>query len=155
MHVSYYLTFALFCVSCMAAEAQNTTNTHFTPVPPSEQTAIKGQPVVTWQMFCKNLPNYQPANDVKYRGDVDVHGRRVVGADISGSSPVQLPDEYRMYVTADQANNLNIAIPDAPLQGNTLIGDVTVNIRNGQVSFNGQKISHDQLYKVCSDLQRR
>ena len=149
------LAFAM-CLLSIAAQAQD-----MTPMPPASSAAvgaatIAGGPTMTWESFCQTLTEHQPAADVAYAPAVDVHGRAVVPADLpaAGGQALNLPKEYRLLITTNQAQQLNLAIPNAPMTADAFIGQVVVG-EDGAVSFNGQPVRVNQVYAVCGTLPPR
>ena len=106
----------------------NAQSKKYTPMPPTENMALKGTPVVPWKKFCHQLVNHQPVSNVNIQpgAQCDVHGRPVAPADVPGQQILNMPKEYRMFISRDQATTLNIAVPASPLRANVLVAEVVV-----------------------------
>ncbi len=99
---------------------------------------------------CQDLVPYQPSDDVEYKPGVDVNGNEVAPADLdSGVQPLKIPETMHLAITVDQAQKLGLPA-NIPYKAEAMIGDVTVN-KNGDVYFNGQRISQPQLQVLCKE----
>lgn len=62
---------------------------------------------------CKRLARHTPAPDVAYQPGVDVRGNKVVGADLDGGTPLELPKVITFDIKADLRNYLGGPEADA------------------------------------------
>ncbi len=63
------------------------------------------QVVVTAQA-CKKIVEHVPSKDVEYKPGVDVHGKKVVPADLNNNYAKLIPDEITINIGADLADRL-------------------------------------------------
>ncbi|HEY1096229.1 MAG TPA: hypothetical protein VGF14_03215 [Alphaproteobacteria bacterium] len=122
----------------------------FTPLPPLMDQVIGDatKNAITWDKFCNTLTQHDPSAGVTYQAGVDAHGNTVVPADLPGQQKLNLPDQYRVFLTSDQISKLGISIPGSPIKADTYIGQAVVG-QDGRVTFNGQAVSTNQIYTVC------
>lgn len=106
--------------------------------------------------FCRQLTKHAPAPDVAYKPGVNVHGGKVLPADLSTQGQVNLPQELSIPLTADLFRFLNLdqsSFPFNVLQRNDInLGALTV--RGDKVFYNGQPLSNaqqDELVALCSN----
>lgn len=108
------------------------------------------------ESLCQDLVAYQPSDDVNYvpGADVDADGNPIAPADLdTGLEPIKLPENTRVVITVDQAQQLGLPV-NPGFKSEAIIGDVTVN-QNGDVTFNGQRISQPQLQVLCKDQDKK
>ena len=101
---------------------------------------------------CQDLVAYQSNDDVEYKPgtDVDADGNPIAPADLdTGMEPLKIPETIHVAITVDQAQKLGLPA-NIPYRAEAMIGDVTVN-KNGDVYFNGQRISQPQLQVLCKE----
>lgn len=102
--------------------------------------------------LCQELVEYQPAADVEYQPGVDVNGESVVPADLNGGTQIQLPEATRVFITVEQAQQLNIP-SNTPYKPTAILGEVSVQ-KNGDVYFNGKRVSQPQLQVLCQTPEK-
>jgi hypothetical protein len=145
------------------------TSAGHTPLPPSLMDQVSNKPAIfggqnqqtntqanqqsaqhgiTWQSFCQSLVQHIPQQNTQYQEGMDVRGRPVVPADMAGQAPLNLPQEYSVLITVNQAQSLGIQIPYMQLQADTFVGNAVVGT-DGSVSFNGQTIATQNVYAMC------
>ncbi|MDG4719550.1 MULTISPECIES: hypothetical protein [Thalassospira] len=110
--------------------------------------------ITVTQSACKALVKHVPDADVAYQPGVDVHGNKVVGADLNGGSNIlqSLPKEIEFPVTIDFFEYSGIAVPDG-VSGEQSVGKISY--RNGRVYFNDQPLgddaASDELIAACRE----
>ena len=97
--------------------------------------------------LCQELVEYQPSDDVEYKPGVDVNGENVVPADLNGGTSIELPETTKVLITVEQAQQLGLPA-NVLYQPTAIVGMATVN-KNGDVYFNGKRISQPQLQVLC------
>lgn len=102
--------------------------------------------------LCQELVEYQPSDDVEYQPGVDVNGENVAPADLNGGTQIELPEATRVFITVEQAQQLNLP-NNTPYNPTAFIGEVAVQ-RNGDVYFNGKRISQPQLQVLCQTPEK-
>jgi hypothetical protein len=77
-----------------------------------------------------------PNQDVTYQPGVDASGRRVLPADLGGSTQIKAPTEFSIPITMDLQKALGLPVDPTKFQTqNFTIG--TVKFMNGRSYFNG------------------
>jgi hypothetical protein len=104
---------------------------------------------------CRKLVQHVPAKDVEYKPGVDVHGKKVVSADIDGgyNMPTLTPEDITIPISVDLANrlgrsrahaqgNADPTTADRPLRAyESEIPVGTVTYGNGEVLWNGEPLA--------------
>jgi hypothetical protein len=106
---------------------------------------------------CRRAVAYQPAPDVEYRPGVDVRGRKVAPADLSGqdqtTARIRLPDIIAFDVKIDFAKYMGAVVtPGYDLEGSA--GLVEFDLRTGKMTFNGQPLDNDTSLEVQAQCRR-
>ena len=108
--------------------------------------------IIVSRSACRALVQHVPDDDVAYKPGVDVHGNKVVGADLDGGSDItkSLPKQIEFPVTLDFFEYSGIAVPSG-MSGEQSVGKITY--RNGRVYFNDQPLGDnaydDELIAAC------
>jgi hypothetical protein len=93
---------------------------------------------------CRYLVKHQANADVSYQSGVDVSGRSVAPADLSGGVPlVQLPDTQTIDITPDLTKYLPNTNPPYDRLTNSKINVGTVTLSGDMVTLNGQPLSSE------------
>ena len=106
---------------------------------------------------CKRLVRHHPSADVEYKPGVDVRGKAVVPADLSGSRPLKLPDTYEFDITLQVFKQLDLTVPAGLEESQLKVGTVSVDKR-GNVSFNGERLGGDEeaaIAEACQELVKQ
>lgn len=122
------------------------------------------QTVTITPQTCAQLTHHTPRADVEYRpGEDVVNGKKVVPADLSGTPPIKVPENFDIAITVEVAHALGIpAFPDPAHPERDLykpeanIG--TVSYVDGRAYFNGQPIQNDaeaELSQLCQKVRTR
>lgn len=85
---------------------------------------------------CRTLQAYRPDPSVDYKPGADVHGKPVIGADLS-PSVIQPPEEITFDIGLDVAQYTGLSSPN--VEHTATIGKVTVK-KDGSMLFNGQPV---------------
>lgn len=91
--------------------------------------------------LCRTIVAHEPVDDVRYRPGVDVRGKAVVPADVSGSKPLELPNDIAIDLTVPLRQLIGDAAPALIAEADTALGQVTVNRESGEIRYNGQLLS--------------
>jgi hypothetical protein len=109
---------------------------------------------------CDQLVNYIEPAGVEYQPGVDANGNAVAPADIGNRRPIKPPTHIVIPITDYLASRLTGTQTNATggnvLQPTANIG--TVELTNGQVTFNGQPIGDDvdgDLGALCRKLRQQ
>ena len=94
------------------------------------------------QRLCQALVKYTPNADVAYQPSVDVRGKPVTPADLSGSNTFKLQDGFEIPLTVDLANRLKL--PTNRLGSNSEIAIGTLTVNGDKVLYNGQPLTDEQ-----------
>ena len=105
--------------------------------------------------LCRSVVKHTPDASVEYQPGVDVHGKSVAPADVSGTPQVQMPQTYTIPLTISLAKALNLNTTQYPYSQlgtgtETQIGTLTVT--GDKVYLNGQPLSdtqQDNLAVLC------
>lgn len=93
---------------------------------------------------CRYLVKHQPNADVSYQSGVDVSGRAVAPADLSGGVQlVQLPETQTIDITPDLTKYLPNAKPPYDRLTNSKINVGTVVLSGDMITLNGQPLSSE------------
>ncbi|HPF45697.1 MAG: hypothetical protein KDF58_00970 [Alphaproteobacteria bacterium] len=109
---------------------------------------------------CQLLRPYIPDEDVTYKPDQDVRGKRLVSAEIKNENDLMIGNNgYSFYLTHDALKEMN-ENKDAGLtgseEGKIILGQVTV--KNGDVLWNGQSLKESdksRIYMLCDQQRKR
>ena len=108
--------------------------------------------IVVTRGDCAALVEHTPAANVEYRPGVDVRGRSVVAAEVSGASRIAAPDEIAIDGTVQVFQFLKRTPPHG-------LGDTSTNVgrlvfADGKLSFNGEPLSDPATHAIaeaCSE----
>jgi len=113
---------------------------------------IHAETVRVSKQDCANVVRHTPAPDVAYKPGVDVYGRKVAPADLSGSSPIKVPDVISFNLTLDLPDLTPSSGSIGPSFGEPVLGKVS--IQGNQVYYNGKPlggIGQSELVKKCRE----
>ena len=65
-------------------------------------------------VLCKALTKHTPSADVAYQPGVDVHGKKVVPADLADQSAMEIPQRFDIPLTASMFKLLNLSTTNFP-----------------------------------------
>jgi hypothetical protein len=91
---------------------------------------------------CQQLVRHTPNADVTYQPGIDVHGRPVAPADLSGTNVLQLQDSFEIPLTVNLANRLRLQHNKLGENSDIQIGTLTV--KGQQIFYNGQPLNDEQ-----------
>ena len=94
------------------------------------------------QRLCQALIKHTPNADVTYQPGVDVHGKAVAPADLSGSNTFKLQDSFEIPLTVNLADRLKLRTNR--LGSNSEISIGTLTVTGDKVLYNGQPLSDEQ-----------
>ena len=100
---------------------------------------------------CKKLIKHAPADGGAYTPGVDVRGKKVVGANVAGSSPIKLPKDISFDYGVDLEEKYGLGSSGAST-GNPTIGRVTV--RGSRVFWNGQPLDGGDRSAIAAECRR-
>lgn len=107
---------------------------------------------------CLRLIRHQAAPDVAYKPGVDVHGRKVAGANLGGDSPIQIPKEIAIDIGADLNEKYGIGLDasgDKRYSAVTqALGKVKVDVLSGKVTWNDKPLDSgdtDAVRAACRE----
>lgn len=99
--------------------------------------------------LCRRLTHVQHSGDAEYTPGTDVHGRKVVGANVDDGQPeVRLGDTITVQLGSNDFNQLNLPNKNVPYQPYMDLGEITVK-KDGSVYFNGQRLTQPQVQGLC------
>jgi hypothetical protein len=104
--------------------------------------------IVVTEKECKKLIRFMPGGDVAYKPGVDVHGNKVVGADLPGTQRIQLPDVIAIDITVNIYEHLGITPPTRLGDSSAKIG--VVEFKRGKLTFNGQSLGDPAMEDVVA-----
>ncbi len=111
--------------------------------------AVAAETVTISTADCRKLVAHQPRPGVAYQGGVDVRGKVVVPADVTGAPVLDLPAFLEIPLTVDTLKRLGSPSGDIlnsrrGLEGKAALGTLT--IKGDAVFWNGKQIqSQDEL----------
>jgi hypothetical protein len=114
------------------------------------RTSPQQQPHITWQSFCANLSEHIPRRDVAYQEGVDVYGNTVAAAHLPSHNKLNLPLQYPVLITVDQARSLGVPVP---YQADSFVGTAYISV-DGSVTFNGQPLQNQNVQQMCGFMAR-
>jgi hypothetical protein len=114
--------------------------------------AAESQTIVVDSATCRALVAHAPAADVAYRGGVDVHGRRVAGADLEPSAPPALAREFTFDLQVDLAGR--VPAHSRLFQPALTVGRVSMT-PDGRFAFNGQPLDDPERVAIAELCARR
>ena len=97
-------------------------------------------------VLCKALTKHTPSADVAYQPGVDVHGKKVVPADLADQSAMEIPQRFDIPLTASMFKLLNLSTTNFPFNSmnRTDINLGVLTVDGDQVLYNGQPLSGAQ-----------
>lgn len=96
---------------------------------------------------CRWLTRHIPDADVAYKPGVDVHGKRVVPADLNGTYDMELPKTITASVSRRLLNHPN-------LRQETPFAEIEIDLETGSILINGKGLLNDdqkRLIAYCKD----
>ncbi|MDF2368657.1 hypothetical protein [Sneathiella sp.] len=102
---------------------------------------------------CERIVKYTPDPDVTYKPGVDVHGKPVAPADLSGSQ-IQIPDQIFIDLSLpfkDLLENYNPKLKNAEVY----VGTVEYDIASGKLLFNGQELADPAENAIARECRKR
>ena len=96
---------------------------------------------------CRWLTRHIPDADVAYKPGVDVHGKRVVPADLNGTYDMDLPKTITASVSRRLLNHPN-------LRQETPFAEIEIDLETGSILINGKGLLNDdqkRLIAYCKD----
>lgn len=133
----------LFALACVAA---------FGPVSAHAETAT----VVITKADCARLVKHVPAADAAYQDGVDVYGRPVVPADLSGGAEIAVPEEILIAIEVDLFDRFDLPPNGVTYDADAIIG--VVRYADDRFTFNGQPLQSEEeaaLAERCQAIERR
>jgi hypothetical protein len=104
---------------------------------------------------CAAIARHAPAADVAFKPGIDTWGRQVAPADLGGGSPIKPPREITIEIGIDMEEKYGLgAGGDYTATAN--VGKV--NVKDGQVTFNGQPLGNRQqraVSRACRDTYEK
>ena len=103
---------------------------------------------------CAAFIEHTAAADVAYKPGVDIHGNRVVPADLGGGITIASPKRFEFPITLDLQKFLGIPVnPNSFQTQNFTVG--VVKWENGRATFNGTPLQSEQSAKLSALCQQR
>lgn len=96
---------------------------------------------------CRTLVKHKPADNVIYKGGVDVHGNAVVPADVN-AAPMPTPQVVKVPLTIDLAKRV-AALQGTGVQMENNMGMVEIH-SDGKVMYNGQDWT-EPMMTLCGE----
>ncbi|HYM31101.1 MAG TPA: hypothetical protein VEU47_07380 [Candidatus Cybelea sp.] len=103
---------------------------------------------------CQRLVRHVPDADVNYKPGVDVQGRAVAPADMSGGGNAGVPDKIRIDLQIYLAQAGGNTGPQKLGQSYVNTGTVTVDPKTGAVALNGQPVSDDAAADIAEACRK-
>lgn len=109
--------------------------------------------VVITRADCQRIVRHVPSADVAYQPGVDVHGRKVVGADLpdSGASLQVIPDVLEFKIGFNPASGRVAALNES----STTIGTVKYDLMKGTFTYNGQPMGAADQSALAEACRKR
>ncbi|MDX1922336.1 MAG: hypothetical protein SFW65_04315 [Alphaproteobacteria bacterium] len=113
---------------------------------------------------CRYVTKHVPDADVAYKPGVNVHGKKVVPADVAPPTDYHVEDSLYLRLTLDAAKAFGLKVPKIPtvtpgnnpnvpaVTGETVAGYIT--FKHGKAYLNNQPLDHAgerQLAVLCSN----
>jgi hypothetical protein len=102
---------------------------------------------------CERIVKYTADPDVTYKPGVDVHGKPVAPADLSGSQ-IQIPDQIYIDLSLpfkDLLKNYNPKLKNAEVY----VGTVEYDISSGKLLYNGQELTDPAENAIARECRKR
>ncbi len=115
-------------------------------------TSLAGETVTVTKESCQRLVVHTASADAEFRPGVDVAGRPVAPADLSGSPSIALPEQIAITIAIELDERIGLG-QGGRYKGTMPIGEVTV--RDGRVYFDGQLLADRNqaaIAAACRDL---
>ena len=100
---------------------------------------------------CQKILKHAPADGGGYKPGVDVRGKKVVGANVAGSTSIKIPKDISFDYGIDLEAKYGLGNTTAAT-GNPTIGRVTV--RGGRVFWNGQPLDGTDRSAIAAECGR-
>lgn len=115
---------------------------------------VSAATITITRVDCEKLvTRHEAAADVAYKPGVDVHGRKVVPADVGGSVRIEPPTKFAIPIDINLQERFGIPLNPKLFEADAEVGTVTWD--NGKAWFNGQPLVTDgaaELARVCKEL---
>jgi hypothetical protein len=110
---------------------------------------------------CRMVTKHIPDADVAYKPNVDVHGKKVVPADITPPTDYHLEDSFELRLTADAVRAFGLKTPklrnnSRAITSDTVFGCIT--LKHGKPYLNGKPLDdagQNQLAVLCKSQEQR
>ena len=112
------------------------------------------QTVTVSEADCARFTAHAPSNGVAYKPGVDVHGNKVVPADLGGSVTISAPKSFEIPITMDLQKRLGIPVSPSQFQTQNFTVGV-VKWENGRATFNGEPLQNEEAAKLSALCQQR
>ena len=104
---------------------------------------------------CHRWITHRPSADINHKPGVDVRGRRVAPADLSVMRVIKAQDTITFNITYDGLGNLGLRDAEASLlAGDTVVAAVACEIPNGQLEFNGQRLTYPEIGILAASCKK-
>ena len=100
---------------------------------------------------CKEIARHAPADGGAYQAEVDVRGKKVVGADVGTASPIKIPKDISFDYGVDLDKKYGIG-NTGTASATPTIGKVTV--RGNRVYWNGQPLDAADQSAMAAECAR-
>ncbi len=114
--------------------------------------ALAAEKIVISDKTCKKILARQAAQSAEYKPGVDVHGNKVVAADLDDPTRIKMPDEITFDISPKIYELLGREAPKGLEDTAFTLGQVTVK-KNGVVTFNGKRLNRETRMAII-DLCR-
>ena len=108
---------------------------------------------------CMRMVRHMPRDDVAFKGGVDVHGRKVAGANLNNPSPIKVPKEIVIDLGIDIAEKYDLGKKGTGYSATTqTFGKISVDPLSGAVKYNGQPLDGADkaaIAKACRQMYGR
>ena len=99
----------------------------------------------------KSILQKRPVSGAEYTPGIDIHGKAVTSADVSGSSKTVLNKPITIPIQLDLLEQSGVNLPEA-IFSEAAIGEVQI-LGDGSVMFEEKEIS-DQIKIACEDQEK-
>lgn len=103
---------------------------------------------------CARFATHIPNSDVAYKPGVDVHGNKVVPADLGGGVTINAPKSFEIPITIDLQKRLGIPVSPSQYQTQNFTVGV-VKWEDGRATFNGEPLQSEEAAKLSALCQKQ